>query len=128
MYKNTIIAVAVFAAAAGVQAADPDYSNGGSFNESTAITASKIDGGTFVREKDGADGITVSFAGGEEGITITGGTFTSSNPTNVVRDNGVEMTRGYNIGLVQKWTADNKPAASTGTVSRAGVKCTTNAR
>ena len=115
MYRKTIIAVAVFAAAAGAQATDPDYSNGGSFNESTAITTSKIDGGTFVREKDGADGITVSFAGGEEGITITGGTFTSSNPTNVVRDNGVEMTRGYNIGLVQKWTADNKPAASIGT-------------
>lgn len=40
MYRKTIIAVAVFAAAAGAQAADPDYSNGGSFNESTAITTS----------------------------------------------------------------------------------------
>lgn len=113
MFKKTLIAAAVFAASVSIQAADADFTKGGSFSESTVITAGKIDGGSFVREKDGADGITVEIQS-DNGLAISGGTFTTANPSDIVRANGVEMTRGYNIGLVEKWQAGGKEAVSYG--------------
>lgn len=96
MYKQSILAAAVLAAAFGAQAADADYSNGGSFTENQTITVTDITGGTFSREKDGAEGVTVTIRS-NAGMTISGGTFTTSNPAHYT--DGVETSRGESIGL-----------------------------
>lgn len=109
MFKKSILAAAVLAAAVSVQAAAPDYSNGGSFAESTVIETGRIDGGSFVREKDGLEGISVEIVG-EKGLTITGGSFSTAQTSNIIRDNNLEIKRGYNIGLVKKKLADGSDA------------------
>lgn len=96
MYSKTLLSLAVLSAAFAVQAADPDYSNGGTFSENQTITLDNIAGGTFAREKDGANGVTVTIQS-DKAMTISGGTFTTSNPAHYTE--GVTTTRGDSIGL-----------------------------
>lgn len=114
MYTKTLLSLAVLSAAFAVQAADPDYSNGGTFTEDTDIALSVITSGDFVRQNDGSKGQTVTITGAD-GLTISGGTFSNASVNNPVRDGGVVISpRGYNIGLVEKVQANGDPAIPTG--------------
>ena len=114
MYSKTLLSLAVLSAAFAVQAADPDYSNGGTFTEDTDISLSVITSGDFVRQDDGSKGQAVTITGAD-GLTISGGTFSNASANNPVRDGGVVISpRGYNIGLVEKWQANGDPASPIG--------------
>ena len=107
MFKKSMLAAAVFAAAFSVQAATPDYSNGGSFAETPKdpIVLEKIEGGSFVREKDGAEGVEVKIQNTGD-ISISAGSFSTLNPANYQQ--GVETGRGLSIGLYNPVKVNDK--------------------
>lgn len=114
MFKRSILAAAVLAAAVSVHA--ETLGDSGSWGVgSHEFTATEITGGTFERTFDGIqteNGVNkttnVSITG-EKGLTITGGTFKTTEPRNLVRINKVAIDRGYNIGLVKKYDINFKP-------------------
>lgn len=64
-----------------------------------ALQMTRIDGGNFVRDADGAQPATVEISG-QGGLLVTGGRFSTEQPAELTQ--GVELARGKSIALYNK--------------------------